>query len=449
MKLLRTTPGLRAVHILVLAISSWHGSNVAAADLADVTRQLTADIKAAQTQLSNTEAQIGRERAQLAQQLNKAQGKVLELRDKTAAVRRLADEKTLGISQIESRLNVWQEQSRYQKRMVTGFLDKVGRQSAGEAKAADFNAQFNQLQQFVDAQTASLQPAWQDQQILLPDGQLADGKLLTLGPVQWFLQPAQKIGGLAAYANNISTARLTFDGTATAGLSSLQENGAGTITFDPTLTRVLKMADSQETMWEQLVKGGFWVIPIIGFGLFATIIAGSKGWYLYRLPPLMPALVLRVRTAARDGSATLAALRGQVQGAQAELLDIALAAANATHRDEQLYACLLKWRHRLEHWLGSLALTASVSPLLGLVGTVSGMITTFKLMTIFGTGDANTMSAGISEAMITTKLGLVVAVPALIAHALMTRLVKNQFTQLENLAVELSQLPLAGARDDA
>ena len=208
------------------------------------------------------------------------------------------------------------------------------------------------------------------------------------------------------------------------------------------------MADSQETMWEQLVKGGFWVIPIIGFGVFATIIAISKGWYLYRLPPLMPALVLRVRTAVRGGSASLAALRSQVQGAQAELLDIALAAANATHRDEQLYVCLLKWRNRLEHWLGSLALTASVSPLLGLVGTVSGMITTFKLMTIFGTGDANTMSAGISEAMITTKLGLVVAVPALIAHALMTRLVKNQFTQLENLAVELSQLPLAGTRDD-
>jgi biopolymer transport protein ExbB len=105
----------------------------------------------------------------------------------------------------------------------------------------------------------------------------------------------------------------------------------------------------------------------------------------------------------------------------------------------------LQWRHRLEHWLGSIALTASVSPLLGLVGTVSGMITTFKLMTVFGTSDANTVSAGISEAMITTKLGLVVAVPSLVAHALMTRQVKNYFTQLENLGVELSQLPLGGA----
>jgi biopolymer transport protein ExbB len=183
--------------------------------------------------------------------------------------------------------------------------------------------------------------------------------------------------------------------------------------------------------------------------MFASVIALSKAVYLYRLPPLLPALALRVRTAIHSGSDALAGVRSQLQGAQAELFDIVLGADNQTHRDEQLYACLLKWRNRLEHWLGSIALTASVSPLLGLVGTVSGMITTFKLMTIFGSSDANTVSAGISEAMISTKLGLVVAVPALIAHALMTRLVKNQFTQLENLAVELSQLPLPGDRDDA
>jgi len=76
------------------------------------------------------------------------------------------------------------------------------------------------------------------------------------------------------------------------------------------------------------------------------------------------------------------------------------------------------------------------------------MITTFKLMTVFGSSDANTVSAGISEAMITTKLGLVVAVPALIAHALMSRRVKNYFAELENLGVELSQLPFGEARRD-
>jgi biopolymer transport protein ExbB len=431
----------------VLAATAAVANGAFATDLGDVAKQLTADIKQAQAQLSNTQAEVGRERAQLAQQLNKAQARVLELREKTAAARRLADEKTLGIEQIEARLSTWQEQSRFQRRAVTGFLDKVGQQDAGEGRKADFREQFARLQEFVDAQSTSLRPQWQSGRILLTDGSAADGKLLELGPVQWFLQPERALGGLATTSEGVTSARLVFDGSAARGLLALSDKGEGTITFDPTLTRVLKLADSRETLWDQLVKGGLWVIPIVGFGLFAATIAIAKGLYLYRLPRLQPALAARVRAAFAAGPAALPALRSQLQGAQAELLGIALGAENQTQRDEQLYVCLLRWRHKLEHWLGSIALTASVSPLLGLVGTVSGMITTFKLMTVFGSSDANTVSAGISEAMITTKLGLVVAVPSLIAHALMSRRVKNYFAELENLGVELSQLPFEARRD--
>lgn len=438
-----TSTNRRIFSGLLLCAASVFGHCIQAADFGDVARQLANDIKQAQTQLSNTEAQIARERAQLAQQINKAQTRVLELRDKTAAARRLADEKTLGLGQIESRLATWQEQSRYEKRLVTAFLDKAGRQNAGEAKSADFAGQLEQLQKFVEAQEASLSPQWQPGQLVLPDGELGAGQLLTLGPVQWFLQPERGVGGLVELRNGVYTATLALDGSAASALATLYDKGEGSLTFDPTLNRVAKLAESRQSLWQQLVSGGFWVIPIIGFGAFAAAIAISKALFLYRLPPLQPGLALRVRAAINGGSAALLALKNEVQGAQAELLGIALSVQNQTHRDELLYACLLQWRHKLEHWLGSIALTASVSPLLGLVGTVSGMITTFKLMTVFGTSDANTVSAGISEAMISTKLGLVVAVPSLIAHALMTRLVKNRFTQLENLAVELSQLPLA------
>jgi biopolymer transport protein ExbB len=98
--------------------------------------------------------------------------------------------------------------------------------------------------------------------------------------------------------------------------------------------------------------------------------------------------------------------------------------------------------HELERYLGPLGTIAAISPLLGLLGTVSGMITTFKAMTLFGAGDANVVSGGIAEALITTELGLVVAIPALLAHALMSRRVKTYFAQLENDAVHLSQLPV-------
>ncbi len=66
-------------------------------------------------------------------------------------------------------------------------------------------------------------------------------------------------------------------------------------------------------------------------------------------------------------------------------------------------------------------------------------------MTLFGAGDAATVSAGISEALVTTELGLVVAIPALLAHALMSRKVKSYLGQLETDAVQLSQIP-AGTR---
>ncbi|HMW50322.1 MAG TPA: MotA/TolQ/ExbB proton channel family protein, partial [Cellvibrionaceae bacterium] len=81
-----------------------------------------------------------------------------------------------------------------------------------------------------------------------------------------------------------------------------------------------------------------------------------------------------------------------------------------------------------------------VAPLLGLLGTVSGMINTFKMMTIFGSGDVNTVSGGISEALITTELGLIVAVPALVIGAVLTRQIKTYAHGMERFAIKISKI---------
>ena len=78
--------------------------------------------------------------------------------------------------------------------------------------------------------------------------------------------------------------------------------------------------------------------------------------------------------------------------------------------EELLYEKLLSIRPKLERFLPFLAVTAATAPLMGLLGTIDGMIKTFKLITKFGTGDARTLSSGISEALVTTN-GLVVAIP--------------------------------------
>ena len=129
-----------------------------------------------------------------------------------------------------------------------------------------------------------------------------------------------------------------------------------------------------------------WVIPIVLFALFASVTAAAKAVWLYRLPAPVPALAERVQSALARGDEALASLDragGRAAGGAAPRR-----ARNQTHeqRDDRLYAALLEQRIRLERWLGAIAMTASVSPLLGLLGTVSGMIATFKAMSLFGAG---------------------------------------------------------------
>jgi len=79
----------------------------------------------------------------------------------------------------------------------------------------------------------------------------------------------------------------------------------------------------------------------------------------------------------------------------------------------------------LDRYLSVLSVGAASAPLLGLLGTVMGMIKTFELISVFGTGDARPLSSGISEALVTTEVGLCVAIPALIWYAFLNRRVRG------------------------
>ena len=88
-----------------------------------------------------------------------------------------------------------------------------------------------------------------------------------------------------------------------------------------------------------------------------------------------------------------------------------------------------------------------VAPLLGLLGTVTGMIHTFNLATIFGTGNAKLLSGGISEALITTEYGLYIAIPVLLAHAFFARRVRSIIGALERaVVVFVNELTLTGRK---
>ncbi|MBN1587617.1 MAG: MotA/TolQ/ExbB proton channel family protein [Candidatus Omnitrophica bacterium] len=114
--------------------------------------------------------------------------------------------------------------------------------------------------------------------------------------------------------------------------------------------------------------------------------------------------------------------------------------------EEQMLSEVMKRIPRLERGLALLSVTAAVAPLLGLLGTVTGMIHTFNLVTIFGAGKAQLLSSGISEALITTEFGLIVAVPALLAHAFLSRRVRQLIMRLEQLCHEFSSAIHFGER---
>ena len=81
---------------------------------------------------------------------------------------------------------------------------------------------------------------------------------------------------------------------------------------------------------------------------------------------------------------------------------------------------ILKEVPRLEKYHSIIKVFAAVAPLLGLLGTVVGMIVTFQALTLFGTGDPKLMAGGISQALVTTMLGLIVAIPLVFLHSVLT-----------------------------
>lgn len=90
--------------------------------------------------------------------------------------------------------------------------------------------------------------------------------------------------------------------------------------------------------------------------------------------------------------------------------------ADAESLELKLNEAILKELPKIESWVGSLKIIAAVAPLMGLLGTVTGMIMTFQAITIFGAGDPQAMAGGISSALVTTVLGLVCAIPTVLMH---------------------------------
>lgn len=413
--------------------------------LEDVTRSLVKDIQQAKSNLEKEQAQITKKQNALLDQVHKKAAGVAKLRAQAVSATRQRDEQLLDIKQLSARLNEWQSQANYQQQILLE-LNQLIHPSARPDSTADMAQSMQQINRYIARQRSALYPAVTVQQVVLPGGEVVNADTLQLGPVTWFYVAGQGIAGLLDSSLSLPEVLTLFSGKQHTQLVEVFTRQKGGLSFDPTLEILVRQKNSTESVLEHLYKGGTWAVPILLFAVIALLIGLAKAVLLFRLPKLLPLFNERIALIGQKGASQseLCRLQTQTKEAQHELVSIALEHKVSQQRDDQLFAYLLHYRHRLERGIGVIALVASVSPLLGLLGTVSGMIETFRMMTLFGAGDPAAVSGGISEALVTTELGLIVAIPALVLHATLNRYVKSRCLTLEMQAIQLSQLELHG-----
>jgi biopolymer transport protein ExbB len=119
------------------------------------------------------------------------------------------------------------------------------------------------------------------------------------------------------------------------------------------------------------------------------------------------------------------------------------------HMEGIVYEAILQESGPLDRFGAAILVIASVAPLLGLLGTVTGMIETFDSITQFGTSDPRLLSEGIAIALVTTELGLIVAIPTLLLGSLLTTWARNIKRDMEHAALRIVNVFLGGGRDEA
>ncbi|MEC7233577.1 MAG: MotA/TolQ/ExbB proton channel family protein, partial [Pseudomonadota bacterium] len=173
----------------------------------------------------------------------------------------------------------------------------------------------------------------------------------------------------------------------------------------PSRGALLNLLLQMPTLTERINQGGLVGYIIILLGLGGIGIAVER---IVRLDGIARTVKTQLASGQAGGDTPLGRVWSVYQNSDAKDVEAL---------ELKLDDAILKEIPPLERNLSLLKLLAGVAPLLGLLGTVTGMILTFQAITLFGTGDPKLMAGGISQALITTVLGLVVAIPLLLLHA--------------------------------
>jgi len=201
-------------------------------------------------------------------------------------------------------------------------------------------------------------------------------------------------------------------------------------------------------VWE-LIKAGGWVMwPIIACAVLSLAIILERFWTLRRREVIPPALGHEVREWAAKGKLDPAHIDALRQTSPlGELLAAALEVRSKPREQikERVEDIGRHVSHEMEKFLNTLGTIAGISPLLGLLGTVFGMIRMFLGILESGVGDASRLAGGIGEALVSTAAGLCVAIPALMFYRYFRGLVAEYVVEMEKQAIALLDTIETGA----
>ncbi len=406
---------------------------------------------------------IAEEKLPLVREINALEVQVIELRKEVVALKRTAERGQKGLTDLQADRSGLRGQNQYLAGLMSEYLNTFeGRLHIAEDQ--NYEQSLEALRQkveslgpdsldSVDAKAEAIAMGFDrltnviggysfEGRAIDLDGALLDGTVYAYGPAGYFVSDTGDRAGLLSFQSGaLEPALNELDGVFENTI--LNYDGVNNLPLDGTLGKAISLSEASGSLAEHLKKGGPVGVAIMAMGVLALILAIFKLLDLQQLAVSMPANLLEIATTAFDGEIDKAKAEARkVKGWMGEMLS---EGASHVHGDRDLMedhmlSVILHKRPQLERFLPWLAVTAAATPLMGLLGTVVGMIKTFTLITIFGTGDPKALSSGISEALITTELGLIVAIPTLVIHGALLRLAKKRVSSMELAATEFSKI---------
>ncbi|TVP81048.1 MAG: hypothetical protein EA353_02410 [Puniceicoccaceae bacterium] len=415
------------------------------------------DLKASLAELAEVRERITAEKIPLMRSVSSVENEVIRHREELNQLRRARDNSDLGLNRLREQVTAMKEQNEY----TAGLLDEFARsfetridysetqlyaEAAEEARLALDDTNLNQAERFekqLEVIAVALGRMRQlvggytfEGKALAPHGEIETGTYAVYGPTVYFASKQSDLAGVTYSKLNAAVAAIAIPGPQyAAGIRAFVEEGEGNIPADATLGRAIQIVQSSDTIFEHLAKGGSVGVVIVGLGLICFLLVLFKAFEISRIKVPQPELLQEVLGYLKSGDVKSAETAAATDKTGLVTAGVENAKVRRGTLEEILYERILAVRPRLERFLAFIALTAAAAPLLGLLGTVTGMIKTFNLITIFGTGDAKSLSSGISEALVTTELGLIVAIPALILHGLLARSARQKVGDMEQTAV--------------